>query len=125
MPIAAQDYAALKGLFNGSPMLQVTSLGVNTESGIQPVQLLHEGLGGFTSGTGSVTIEVGFVVPIGGQEFDFQGICAREEYCTLQVFCGRQSYSGKGKINTVNITQSTDQVTSGTYTWTGPKKAFD
>ncbi len=125
MPVSVQDYAQLKGLFNGSPMIQLTSLGVNTEAGLQPVQLLHEGLGGYTSGSGSVTIEVGFVVPIGGQEFDFQGICAREEYCNLQVFCGRQSYSGKGKINTVNINQSVDQVASGTFTWTGPKKPMD
>jgi hypothetical protein len=125
MPIAQQDYAALKGLFNGSPMLQVTSLAINTESGLQPVQLLHEGIGGYTTGSGSVTIEVGFVVPIGGQEFDFQGVCARGEFCTLQVFVGRQSYSGKGKINTVNITQSVDQVASGTFTFTGPKKAME
>ncbi len=122
MPIAQQDYAQLKGLFNGSPILQITSLGLNGESGIQPVNLLHEGLGGFSGGTGSVTVELGFVVPIGGQEFDFFGIMAREEYCTFQVFCGRQSYSGKGKINNVNITQSTDTATAGTLTWTGPKK---
>jgi hypothetical protein len=125
MPVATQDYAEIKGLFNGSPAIQVTSLGIQTESGIQPVQLLNEGLGGFTNGSGLVTIEVGFVVPIGGQEFDFQQICARREYCTWQFFVGRNSYNGKGKINNVNITQSTDAVTSGTLTWTGPLKAFE
>jgi len=125
MPVAQQDYAQLKALFNTSPLLQCTSIDFETESGIQPVQVMGEGLAGFTSGTGMCTVNIGFVVPIGGLEFDFQGICAREEYCSVQLFVGRQNYTGTGKINNVKITGSNDQVTSGTFTWTGPKKPVE
>jgi hypothetical protein len=80
MPVANQDYASFKTFFNGSPCLQTTSVGVKTESGVTPVQLLAEGLGGWADGSGSVTLSLGIVIPIGGQEFDFQQVCARQDH---------------------------------------------
>jgi hypothetical protein len=122
--LALQDYAQLKGFYNGSPITQITSLGIQTESGIIRVELM-EGLGGFSSGSGAVSIEVGFSVPIGGMEFEFQQDCANEAYVDFQVFIGRHSYAGRGKLESVNITGSTGSATEGTFTWTGEIKPFE
>jgi hypothetical protein len=101
-----------------------TAIGVNTASGVQPVHLLGEGLGGFTSGSGEVTIELGIKIPIGGQEHPFQQMCANEEYVELQIFVGRDSYNGRGKFTTVNLTSAVDSAAQGTVSFTGPKKPF-
>jgi hypothetical protein len=84
-----------------------------------------DGLGGFSSGSGAVTIEVGFAVPIGGTEFDFQQDCANRAYVDFQVFVGRHSYAGKGKIENVSISRSSGASTEGTFTWTGELRPFD
>lgn len=125
MPVAQSDYASFKAFFNGSPVLQTTSVGVVTESGVTPVQLLSEGLGGFADGSGQVTIELGIVVPISGQEFDFQQACANKEYVEFQVFIGRNSYNGLGKLTNVNLTHSVGDAASGTVNFTGPLKPFE
>jgi hypothetical protein len=119
------DYAQLKGFYNGSPITQITSLSLNTEAGNQRVELMGEGLGGWTTGSGACTIEVGFVVPIGGQEFDFQQDCANHAFVDLQVFVGRNSYAGRGKLDSVNISQATSAVSEGTFTWSGELKSMD
>lgn len=122
--MALQDYAQLKGFYNDSPITQVTSLEVVTEAGNQRVELL-EGLGGYTHAGGTVTINVGFVVPIGGQEFNFQQDCANHAFVKLQIFIGRNSYAGLGKIDSVNISQSVGAVAEGSFTWTGELKPFE
>lgn len=125
MAVTQTDYAQLKGFYNGSPITQITSLSINTEAGNQRVELMGEGLGGWTSGVGSITIEVGFVIPIGGQEFDFQQDCALRAFVTLQVDVGGHTYAGVGKIESVNISQGTSATTEGSFTWSGEFKAFD
>lgn len=123
MPV--QDYAKLAVFYNGNALTQVTSISITTESGQQRVDLLNEGVGGFTPGSGSVEIEVGFVVPIGGQEDEFQEACARGDYVTLQVPIGPKDYVGRGKLMNVRISQSTGAVTEGTFTWTGQLKPLE
>ena len=125
MPVAQQDYAQFKAFVNGAPAINVTSIGIVTESGVQPVQLLGEGLGGWTSGSGQVTIELGILVPIGGQEHPYQQMAANEEFVDFQVFVGRDTYNGRGKFTNVNLTHSTDSPASGTVTFIGPKKPFE
>jgi len=125
MPAANQDYASYKAFFNGSPALQVTSVGIKTESGVTPVLLLAEGLGGWADGSGSVTVSLGIVVPIGGQEFDYQQTCARKEFCEFQIFIGRNSYNGRGKILSVDLSHSAGDTASGTVEWQGPLKPFE
>lgn len=125
MPVPNQDYASFKAFFNGSPVLQCTSIGVKTENGVQPVQLLAEGLGGWADGSGSVQISLGIVVPIGGQEFDFQGACARKEFVEMQIFIGRQSYNGRGKLLSVDLNHSAGDTASGTVEFQGPLKPFE
>ena len=118
----AQDYANLAVSYNGNWLIQVTSISFSGESGQQRVELLNEGLGGFTPGSGSTTIEVNFVVPIGGTEDTFQEDMANGTFVTLQVPVGSKDYIGKGKIMSVKISQSTNAVTEGSFTWDGPLK---
>jgi hypothetical protein len=123
--MAVQDYANLGILYNGNPLTQITSISHTTESGQQRVDLLNEGVGGFTPGAGSCEIEVGFVVPIGGLEDTFQQDCVNGTYVTLQVPIGSKDYIGRGKLMTCRISQSTGAVTEGTWTWTGQLKAIE
>jgi hypothetical protein len=125
MPVAQQDYATPHAFINGAPILNVESIGIVTESGVQPVTLLGEGLGGWTSGAGEVTIELGILIPIGGQEHPFQQMCANEEYVELQVFFGRDTYNGRGKLTRVALQGSKDAAATGTVNFTGPKKAME
>ena len=125
MPVAQQDFASFKAFFNGAPVLKVTSVGIKTESGVTPVQLLSEGLGGWADGSGSVTISLGIVVPIGGQEFDYQQTCATRAFCEFQVFVGRNQYNGLGKILSVDLNHSVGDTASGTIEWQGPLKPFE
>jgi hypothetical protein len=114
-----QDYARLAIFYSNNALTQVTSIALNTESGQQRVDLLNEGLGGWTPGSGSVSIEIGFVVPIGGQEDTFQEDCATGKYVTMQIPIGRKSYIGKGKVTSVKISQSTNASTEGSLSWEG------
>lgn len=123
--MALQDYAQIKAFYNGSPITQITSCRLTTNSGNVRVDLMNEGLGGFTNGTGDVTIEIGFAVPLGGLEFDYQQDAANHEYVDMQVFIGRASYAGRGKIETNDISQSTGAAIEGTFTWVGELAAFE
>lgn len=123
--MALQDYAQLKAFYNGSPIIQLSSISMQTDAGNQPIELLGEGLGGFTSGNGSVTIEIEFQIPIGGQEFDYQQDCANKAYVDLQIFAGRNTYAGSGKIMTHGISQSSGGATTGNFSWQGELKPFD
>lgn len=121
MPVQ-QDYANLSVFYNGNPLEQVTSISFTTSSGQQRVELLNKGVGGFTPGSGSSEVEIGFVVPIGGTEDEFQQDCANGTFVTLQIPIGDKDFIGKGKIMEVKISQSTNAVTEGTFSWTGPLK---
>lgn len=117
-----QDYVNLSVFYNGNPLTQITSISFNTQSGQQRIELLNQGVGGFTPGSGSVEIEVGFVVPIGGTEDTFQEDCSNGAFVTLQIPVGAKDYIGRGKIMEVKISQSTNAVTEGSFSWTGQLK---
>lgn len=122
MPVAQQNYATPKAFFNGAPITQVTSISMVTENGVTPIQLLGEGLGGFADGSGQVTIEIAYPIPIGGPEHPYQEACATRADVEFQVFFGRSSYNGLGKITSVNETGNVGEAASGTCNWTGPLK---
>lgn len=122
--MAVQDYAQLKCFVNGNPLIQVTSVSKTTNAGIQRIDLLNEGLGGFTNSSGEVTIEVGYVVPIGGLEEEFDRMCVNREFVDIQLFLGRQSYAGRGKIENNRISQSTNAAVEGSFSWMGEFKPF-
>lgn len=123
MSIPLQDYAQLKVFINDAPITQIKSASRKTDAGLIEINLMNEGLGGFSHGAGSMKIDVGFTVPIGGPEYDYEGMAARKEFVTMQVWAGTSIYSGKGKLSNVEISQSEGQATEGTMSWTGELKA--
>ena len=120
-----QDYAKLPVFVNGNPLVQVTSVEFTTDSGQQRVELLNEGLGGFTPGSGSCTLSLGFAIPIGGTEEEFQQKCSDGEYVTVQIGVGAVAYVGTGKILNVAISQSVGAAAEGTLEWSGELKKFE
>lgn len=113
------DHARLALFVDGTYQVEITSLELETDSGQQRVDLLNEGLGGFTPGSGSVTINVGFAIPVGGQDYPWQQKCADGAYVTMQVIVGAEQYSGNGKFMNVRINQSAGANTEGTASWLG------
>jgi|GEM_PF-2442800 len=120
-----QDYAKIPVFYNGTKLIQITSVKMTMNSGQQRVDLLNEGLGGFTPGSGDVSIELGFVIPIGGPEANFQQDCDLGKYVTFQVGIGRLSYIGRGKILSVDMSQSTNASSEGSLSWVGQKKSIE
>ena len=92
---------------------------MSTNSGQQRVDLLNEGLGGFTPGSGDVSLNIGFAVPVGGQEYPWQQKCASGDYITMQLIVDGEQYSGSGKLLDVEISQSVNGSTEGTASWLG------
>jgi len=119
---ALQDYARLAIAMDANVLTQITSIEATWNSGQNRIDLLNEGLSGFTPGSGDVTIDVGYAVPIGGLEEDITGKLATGQYVTMQVFIGTKDYVGKGKILNTKIGQSTNEAVQGTFQWMGELK---
>lgn len=103
-------------------LTQITKLDAEWDSGQQRVDLLNEGLAGFTPGSGDVKITVGFVVPIGGLEDDYVGKLVVGQYVAMQMFIGPKDYNGNGKLMNIKIGQSVNASTEGTAEWMGELK---
>jgi hypothetical protein len=116
---ALQDYARLGCFYNGSWLEQITSIEMATNGGQQRVDILNEGLGGFTPGSGDVTVTIGFAIPIGGTEATFQEDCSNGSYIDLQIPIGKKDYVGRGKLESVSMSQSVNAAAEGTFTWIG------
>jgi|SRR6478752_6523553 len=117
--MALQDYARLAIYMDTNLLEQITSLHHTTNSGNQRVDLLNTGLSGFTPGSGDCTIEIGFAVPAGGTEEEFQEKCANKDFVVLQMPIGRKDFIGNGKIDTVSFSQSVNGSLEGSLTWIG------
>lgn len=118
-----QDHARLGILVDQQVQLEITSIQMTTNSGQNRVDLLNEGLAGFTPGSGDVSLQIGFAVPKGGQEYPWQQKCANGDYVTMQVVIGAQQYSGLGKFLDVSINQTVNASVEGTANWLGELKA--
>ncbi len=119
------DFAKLNAFYKGNWLTTLNSISISTESGQQRVDLLNEGLAGFTPGSGSVEIEIGFAVPIGGLQDTFQEDCANGVIVEMQIPIGGKDYIGLGKVMSVKISQSTSQNVEGTFTWSGQLKPIE
>lgn len=120
--MALQDYARLALAMDSNVLTQITKLDAEWDSGQQRVDLLNEGLAGFTPGSGDVKITVGFVVPIGGLEDDYVGKLVVGQYVAMQMFIGPKDYNGNGKLMNIKIGQSVNASTEGTAEWMGELK---
>ncbi len=123
--MALADYARLTVFYDGEPLTQVTSIQMTTTSGQNRVDLLVEGLGGFTPGSGDVSITIGFAVPIKGTEKPFQADCANGRFVTMQIQEGARYYIGQGKHMTEEVSSSVGSNTEGSLNWTGELKAME
>ncbi len=121
---ALNEYLQIPVFYNGAYLEQITSVTLRGENGIQRVELLNEGLGGFSPGSGTTTIEIGFSIPITGQEQDFWDDMESEALVDMQMGVGPKSYAGRGKLENVEISRSTGQAVEGTFNWTGPLKGL-
>ena len=83
-----------------------------------------EGLAGFTPGSGDVSVTVNYVIPITGEEFDFQQATVEGRYVTIQIVQGPVQYQGTGKIMDNETSQSVNANTEGTFNWVGEIKAL-
>jgi hypothetical protein len=120
-----QDYAKITTFADQQYLQQLTSVSHVTDSGQQPVNLLNEGLGGFTPGSGSCTIKLGFAIPIGGTEYPYQQKSANGDYVVFQIGCGAVGYIGQGKILNVEIGQSVGAASEGSCEWHGELKPME
>lgn len=117
-----QDHARLVVIVDQNNVLEITSIQMTTNSGQNRVDLLNEGLAGFTPGSGDVSLQIGFAVPKGGQEYPWQQKCASGAYVTMQVIIGAQQYLGLGKFLDVTINQTVNASVEGTANWLGELK---
>lgn len=117
-----QDHARLALFVDQTTMVEITSIQMTTNSGQNRVDLLNEGLAGFTPGSGDVSLQIGFAVPFGGQEYNWQQKCSNGEYVSMQVRIGAQQYAGVGKFLDVSINQSVNASVEGTANWLGELK---
>ena len=121
--MALQDYAVIKLFYNGAPVTQITRISRVLNANNQPIQVLGEGLAGFTDGSGECTIEWDCPIPIGGTEFDYEGDAAAKNFVDLQVFVGSRSYAGRGKLQTTTTGQEQGAAANCAVSWAGEFKA--
>lgn len=118
-------YGQLRAFYNGTAAEEITSISMRTESGIVPVETMLEGLSGFTIGSGRVTLEIGYNIPATGSEFDFQQDCANKVDVQLQISYGGKEYAAIGKIESNEVSQSSGETLTGSFTWIGPLKPIE
>lgn len=117
--MALQDFANLSCVVDADYQSKLTSISMRHEGGQQPVDLLNEGLGGFSPGSGRVQISLSYSVPIGGAEFDFATAVAEGTYHTIQVTVGGKTYVGQGKFIDNDLNQTVNSATEGSVSWLG------
>jgi hypothetical protein len=120
--VALQDYVITKLFYNNSAVTQITRVARVVKANNVAIQLLNEGLGGFTDGSGECTIEWDAPIPIGGTEFDYEGDCVAKAYVDLQFFCGSRSYAGRGKLEEAATEQAVGAAASIKVQWVGEFK---
>ena len=123
--MAQSDFAKGVVFIGGGYIKYLESFEIAGDAQNQRIDVLNDGLAGFTSGSGSVTINLSFPVPIGGFEVDYWGMFVRREYVDFQVWIGPKKYAGQGKIETCNVGQSVNEATKGSLTWVGEFKDFE
>lgn len=122
--MALQDHAVVRVMLNGNPLENITRCTLSTDSGQLPVDVLRQGLAGFTPGAGSTKVDLGYTIPISGSEHDYQGDCAVGAYIKLQVGRADKDFIAVGKILTNEESQSTGSSLEGSISWQGPLKAM-
>ena len=118
----ADDHLSLTAYVGGKRMKKLTSIDLQTESGNIVVYTLED-FGGFSIGSGIVTVALESAIPAAGQEFPYQQYTAEHTWVQLQIPIGGDgSYVGMGKFDSTGISQSVNNAAGQTITWTGELK---
>jgi hypothetical protein len=117
--MALEKFARAAIALDGQWLRFVTSLSMVTDGGKTPINLLEDGLAGFSPGSGSVTITIGYAIPVGGQEYPFQQKAIRDEDVQAQLRWGGEQYVGLGQLTNDEKNRNVDSPTEGTANWTG------
>lgn len=117
--MALQTYALIQFFVNSAPVTQKTRIQRTLNANRQPINLMGEGLAGYAEGIPELTHVFDAPVPIGGHEFDYEGMLTRNDFVETQIFIGSRSYAGLGVIQTVDTGQEAGAAASSTVTWTG------
>jgi hypothetical protein len=117
--MALEKFARAALSLDGTWLRFITSLSMVTDGGKTPINLLEEGLAGFSIGSGSVTITAGYALPMAGQEYPFQQKVTRDEDVQAQLRWGAEQYVGLGQLTNDEKNRNVDSPTEGTVNWTG------
>jgi hypothetical protein len=104
------------------PLRTLQSAEKQLESGKTEI-LTFEGLLGFDTGPGSVTINLTLAIPSTGPEFDFDAWANSQEYLKLQIGFGPNVYAQKGAV--ISYTEGKSGVDASptmSVVWKGPKQ---
>lgn len=116
-----QDGAVAFIALNNQEITTWQNFTLTSNSGNVRMDVVKGGLIGFTPGPGDTTIEIGGVVTSGGLEYDALTACAVGTSVGYQIGIGPGSWSGTGKVDTANVTQSTGDNMSYSMTIIAPK----
>lgn len=120
-----KDYAKVRGWIDEQFMVEITSISKRTNAGNIPMNLMNEGLGGFSDGSGETSVAIGYVIPRSGPEFNFDKATVDKGYHNVQITVGNLSCIIKGKFSDNEVGQSTDQGTAGTVNFMGGLTALE
>ena len=120
--MALQDTIHVQVLVNSVKLRFLRSVRRSTDSGRQSYDILVEGLGGFSEGSGRTRIDFEYFIPISGPEIDWQGLCVDGSYVTVQLIQGPNVFVGQGKFLTEDFGQSAGDASSGSAAWEGEFK---
>ena len=114
-----KDFAKVRCWIDGDFAIQLLSVSLRTDAGNIPVNLMNEGLAGFTDGSGSQSISITYAIPRSGMEFNFQRACVERGYHSIQISVAGQAGVFRGKFSDNEISQSADSATQGTVNFVG------
>lgn len=117
-----QDFALLKVFYNGAPITMITRIKRLVNANNIPIMVMSEGLVGYTDGSGECTMDWDAPIPIGGTEFDYEGDCTSKNFVDMQIFVGRRSYAGRGKLVQAETSQETQATATIAVSWQGEFK---
>ena len=123
--MALQESAKGYAVMDSNALVNLTSVGLKTDGGQQPIYTIESGLAGFAPGNGNVTLSLGFFIPIGGPEEEFQEKCAVGALVSVQSGFGPKAYVATGKIMSVDMQQSAGGGSEGTLEWMGPLQPIE
>lgn len=124
--MAAEIYDQIFGYWNGGLFSESTTIDTELVSDVQPIATQIKDFGGVTPSplTRSVTAE--FVIPLSGDEYDFEGAMARREFGVLKLLqmSGKQ-YEGTAYVRSVKKSAGVGKTTTMSVEFMAEGKPFE